>query len=61
MATTDLAPADIARLAERAGLPLPPDRLPAVTATVNAIHDVLRTLDGLALGDTAPASAFDAG
>lgn len=56
--TPPLAPEDIARLALRAGLPLPAGRLPDVTATVNAIDTVLGTLRRLPLGDTFPATAF---
>lgn len=55
-----LAPEDVARLARRAGLPLPEDRLAGVTATVTAIDSVLSTLRTLPLGDTPPASAFTA-
>ncbi|MFI0261929.1 hypothetical protein ACH4OW_23165 [Streptomyces sp. NPDC017056] len=49
---------DITRLALRAGLPLPANRLPGVTATVNAVDTVLGTLRRLPLGDTFPATAF---
>ncbi|OON80723.1 hypothetical protein GBW32_28985 [Streptomyces tsukubensis] len=60
MPSTDLSPDDIARLAARAGLPLDASRAPAVAATVNAIHGVVGALGELRLGETAPASSFDA-
>ncbi|MEV5594064.1 hypothetical protein [Streptomyces sp. NPDC052496] len=56
----DLTPDDITRLAHRAGLPLAEDRLPGVTATVNAIDSVISSLRTLPLGDTPPASSFTA-
>ncbi|MEV0264228.1 hypothetical protein AB0I49_23240 [Streptomyces sp. NPDC050617] len=54
-ATHDLSAQDLALLAGRAGLPLPADRLPLVTATVNGIHQVVSVLRDIPLGDTAPA------
>ncbi|WP_406192795.1 hypothetical protein OH807_01600 [Kitasatospora sp. NBC_01560] len=62
--TTDLSTClttdDVARLAARSGLPLADSRLPDVTATVNAIHQVVNTLRGIRFGETTPAPAFDA-
>lgn len=60
MATTDLLPGDIARLAAHAGLPLATSRLPEVTATVNAIHGVISALHDIHFDETAPAPVFDA-
>ncbi|MFH8349000.1 hypothetical protein [Streptomyces sp. NPDC018045] len=60
MPAPTLSPEDIARLARRAGLPLPEHRLADVTATVNAIDSVLSSLRTLPPGDTPPAPAFSA-
>ncbi|ASO21223.1 hypothetical protein FHR81_002191 [Actinoalloteichus hoggarensis] len=57
--TTD----DVARLARGVGLEMPPERLPSVTATLNAIRLSLAPLDALdaQLDDTVPATTFDLG
>lgn len=60
MSTAGLTPEEAARWADRAGLPLPPDRHTAVAATAEHIHSVVAVLRELDFGDTPPASAYRA-
>ncbi|MFE6747466.1 hypothetical protein ACFVGM_16550 [Kitasatospora purpeofusca] len=53
-----LTPSEAARWADRAGLPLPADRLAAVAATVDHIQSVVSVLRELDFGDTPPAAAY---
>ncbi|KIF02024.1 amidase [Streptomyces sp. RSD-27] len=55
-----LTPSEAARWADRAGLPLPADRLAAVAATANHIQSVVSVLRELDFGDTPPAAAYRA-
>lgn len=61
MSTAGLTPEEAARWADRAGLPLPPDRHTAVAATAQHIHSVVAVLRELDFGDTPPASVYRAG
>ncbi|GCD92671.1 hypothetical protein [Embleya hyalina] len=56
----DFTPADIARLAARAGLPVDASRLPVIAATVNHLHGLVAALNDIPFGETAPAFVFDA-
>jgi hypothetical protein len=60
MTTPDLSPAESARWALRAGVPLDAGRHEAVAATANHIHGVLSALRNLDLGETVPAAAYHA-
>ncbi|WP_405806724.1 hypothetical protein [Streptomyces sp. NBC_01187] len=60
MTTPDLTPAEGARWALRAGVPLEAGRHEAVAATANHIHGVLAVLRNLDLGETVPAAAYRA-
>lgn len=51
---SELTPAEVARWAARAGLPLPVDRHAEVSAAANHIHSVVSVLRELDFGDTAP-------
>ncbi|WP_078560757.1 hypothetical protein [Amycolatopsis sp. AA4] len=57
---SDLTPAETARLAARAGLPLADARHTDVAAVANHIHSVVSVLRDLDFGDTAPASTYRA-
>ena len=46
--------------ARSARLDLSPERLEAVAPMINSIYAMLDSLDELRLGETAPATAFDA-
>ncbi|MGE7435544.1 MULTISPECIES: hypothetical protein [Kitasatospora] len=61
MSAAELTPSEAARWADRAGLPLPTDRLDAVAATANHIQSVVAILRELDFGDTPPAAAYRAG
>ncbi|MGA4846869.1 hypothetical protein ACOBQB_11590 [Streptomyces sp. G5(2025)] len=50
---TDLLPHEVARWAQRAGLPLDPGRLDLVTATANHVLDVIAVLRDLDLSEGA--------
>ncbi|WP_399920643.1 hypothetical protein [Streptomyces kanamyceticus] len=58
--TPDLLLHEVARWAQRAGLPLEPGRLDLVTATANHIQGVIAVLRELDPGEAAPASASPA-
>ena len=45
---------------EQALLNLPPERLAALAAAAAPVHEQLRTLAAVDLGETAPATSFDA-
>ncbi|MFF5407276.1 MULTISPECIES: hypothetical protein [Streptomyces] len=60
MSPGDLAPAEAARWAARAGLPLPSDRHAEVAAVARHIHSVVAVLRELEFGDTPPALAYRA-
>lgn len=61
MPSVEITPPEAARLAARAGLPLPDDRHAAVAATAQHIHSVVAVLRELDFGDTPPAGAYRAG
>lgn len=55
-----LTPAEAARWAARAGLPLAETRHAVVAATAHHIHSVVSVLRELDFGDAPPASAYRA-
>ncbi|KUL36933.1 amidase [Streptomyces sp. NRRL F-4489] len=55
------APAEAARWAQRAGLPLAEDRHAVVAATAEHIRTVVSVLRELDFADTPPAAAYRAG
>ncbi|MFD8148098.1 hypothetical protein [Streptomyces sp. NPDC059708] len=59
-AAAGLTPPEAARWADRAGLPLPADRLAAVAATADHIQSVVSVLRELDFADTPPAIAYRA-
>lgn len=52
-------PKDTALLAHLAGLPLPPERLPALLAAYGPIFEEIAKLHALDLADVHPAVIFD--
>ncbi|MEU3956956.1 hypothetical protein AB0F45_32340 [Streptomyces achromogenes] len=58
MSSAELTPAEAARWAARAGLPLPADRHAVVAATADHIHSVVAVLRELDFGDTPPTLAY---
>ncbi|MEV4969863.1 hypothetical protein [Streptomyces scopuliridis] len=61
MSAAELTPPEAALWADRAGLPLSPDRHAAVAVTANRIHAIVAVLRELDFGDTPPAAAYRAG
>lgn len=59
-AAAGFTPREAARWADRAGLPLPADRLAAVAATADHIQSVVSVLRELDFADTPPAIAYRA-
>lgn len=60
MSSPDLTPPEAARWADRAGLPLPPDRHDAVAGAARHIHRVVAVLRELDVADVPPASVYRA-
>ncbi|MEU6039060.1 hypothetical protein ABZ801_26995 [Actinomadura sp. NPDC047616] len=61
MSDAGLTPAEAARWAVLAGIPLAADRRTAVAATADHIRSVVSVLRELDFGDTPPAAAYRAG
>ncbi|GAB3451573.1 hypothetical protein GCM10027570_28560 [Streptomonospora sediminis] len=60
MSAAELTPAEAARLAARAGLPLDEARHAGAAATADHTHSVVSVLRELDFGDTPPAFAYSA-
>jgi hypothetical protein len=60
MSASTPSTAFVEAVTEQTLLNLPPDRLSALAAAAAPIHDKLRTLAAVDLGETAPATSFSA-
>lgn len=57
---TNVDTAFVKAATDQALLNLPPERLPALAAAAAPVHELLRSLATVDLGETAPATSFNA-